>query len=219
MSGDMAQVVAQLREVCERLSAAAVTTMRANADAQESHDRYKEASKGTNHPRITQTVADIKIAADKTAKIARLLEQARANFDNYLNAIAPGSRPNGDNTDQGTPSGERLVREAEKRADTTPSWVTFARKAVRNAENIQDSAKTVAEAGEKAFKIFRNPSGPSGSQSTGTPTIPSASIPARPKIDVPDTFGHLIIIGVIAVAAAQKADQVIRRGFARLRKR
>lgn len=217
---DMARVVAQFQEVCERLSIVSVTAMRANADAQHTHSQYSEAARGTNHPRIRQAIADIQIAGDKSAKITRLLAEARTHFGKYLNHIAPGSLPDDGDVDLATPSGEQLVKEAENRADAKPSWAGFVRKAARDAENLKDTATTVGEVGEQGFKILRNPSGPSGAQATEASTVSNtASSSSRQKIEVPDAFGNLVIVGVIVVVAAEKADRLIRKGFARLRKR
>ncbi|MDG4785683.1 hypothetical protein O7626_07015 [Micromonospora sp. WMMD1102] len=220
MTGDMSSVVAQLLEVRERLATTAVVAMRAKADTQVSLGHYAEATKGASRSRLEQAKTDIEIAGAKAAKVAGLLSKARDHISAYVDKIAPGSIGGKDDPVDAMPSGEELVEDAERRADATPSWASFVRKATRNADNIQDSTKTVAEVAEQGFKILRNPSGPSGTQTTGTPTTPTAATPtARAKIDIPDTASHLLVVGITAIVAAQKADQLFRKGFARLRNR
>ena len=68
MNDDMAQVVAQLRAVREQAAAAAVTAMRAHADAEKACHHYTEAAKGTNDNKIKQAIADIEVARDKIVK-------------------------------------------------------------------------------------------------------------------------------------------------------
>ncbi|MFC6017044.1 hypothetical protein ACFP2T_12615 [Plantactinospora solaniradicis] len=50
--------------------------MRANADAEQGQSYYAEAAEGTRHTQIQEAITDVRTAAEKSAKIARLLDEA-----------------------------------------------------------------------------------------------------------------------------------------------
>ncbi len=220
MNDDMAQVVAQLRAVREQAAAAAVTAMRAHADAEKACHHYTEAAKGTNDNKIKQAIADIEVARDKSAKIGRLLGEARESITRYLNRIAPGSVPDPDPSESAMPTGERLVSEANQRSEAKKSAAAFLKKAVRNAADAQDATKSITDRGEEGLQIFQSRKGPPGSRSTGTQHTSAIVTPqAQSEINVPDAASQLIIVGIAASIAAQKVNSSVRRAIARLRTR
>jgi hypothetical protein len=222
MTEAMEGVVAQLCDVRERLAAATMIAMRAKADADQGRRHYVEASKGTDHSTMKQAVAAISTASAKAAKVARILDEAREHLRAYLNIIAPGSAPADDTPSPAElPSGEQLMQEAVDRSDRRRSVDGFLGKLSRNAENLQDGAKQITELSEKGVKIFRNPSGPSGTHSTGptSTTHPVLRAEPRPAIDIPDMASQLIVAALALTLAAQQTDKLIRKGIARLRAR
>ena len=70
MTVSIGDVVAQLREARVRLAAAAVTALRAKADADHAHSCYLEAAQGSGHSPLKGAIDDISVASDKTAKYA-----------------------------------------------------------------------------------------------------------------------------------------------------
>ncbi|MGW0432875.1 hypothetical protein ACWDV4_10060 [Micromonospora sp. NPDC003197] len=218
MSASVGDIVAQLRDVRERLANAAVTAMRAKADTDQAHSRYAEVAQGTNDPLIKRAIDEIHTASDKTAKYARLLEGARSLLAAYSNKIAPGSAPGQESLDAPMPSGEQLVEEVGERFSARRGAGAFLRKSMRNAENLKDAAKVLTGVGEKGVKILRNPGGSPGPQPVTSSTIP-AFVPTQPrsKIEVSEAGGQLVIVGLIVGAAINQADRLIRKGMARLR--
>ncbi|WP_422770960.1 hypothetical protein ACN28C_30635 [Plantactinospora sp. WMMC1484] len=218
MTEDMPAVVAQLLEARQRLAATAVIAMRAKADAEHSQGLYVEAAKGTSRSRLQQAVADIKIASDKAARIARLLSKTRDHVTAYLEQIAPGATRGEGSAVDGMPSGAQLLADTERRADARASVGSFLRRAAKNTENAQDTAKNLTELGEMGVKVLRDPAGASGSQSAGT-TTPTVTPNPRPKIDIPETVGHFVVLGIVTAVAIHKTNEVLRNQIARRRDR
>ncbi|WP_159079471.1 hypothetical protein [Plantactinospora sp. BC1] len=197
MTSSVADIVAQLQAVRERLAATAVTATRAEADAEQARQRYAEAASGTDHPQIQEAITDIRTAAEKAARTARLLTQARTRFTAYSNRIAPGSAPDDDVQDAEMPSGERLVDEARRRgrkADIV--W----RKQMQKAEDHESTLKQVEDAGKAVLKYFRQQHGPSGTTSAGTAPPKQPQSQERPQIDNPVTAA-VMASGAVAIAA------------------
>jgi hypothetical protein len=215
----MPNVVAQLLDVRERLAAAAVTAMRAKADADQVHEQYAEAAQGTEHPQIQEALTDIRAASEKAVRTARLLTEARAHFTAYLNKIAPGSASGSDVLEAGLPSGEELISEAESRAESSSDIGAFLRRTSRNIESIQDTGKTVTEAAQNTVNIIRKPFKPPGSQTTTTGTGSPVQPSILQRIDAPEAVGHLLVVGVIAGVSLHKSSQLLRKSIERFRSR
>jgi hypothetical protein len=196
MTASVADIVAQLLQVRERLAAAAVTTMRAQADAEHAHGRYSEAGSGTEHPQIREAITDIRTASDKAARAARLLNEARSHLTKYLNKIAPGSANDSDVSDAEMPSGERLLSEAERRGRKADIiW----RKQVKKAEDTESTLKQVEDGGKAVFSYFRQQQNP-GTTSAGTSPPKPPPPQDRPQVDNPITAA-IMATGAVAVAA------------------
>ncbi|MFY1690814.1 hypothetical protein [Plantactinospora sp. WMMB782] len=197
MTEPMAEVVAQLHEVRQRLAAAAVTATRAQADAEHAQRRYAEAASGTEHPHMQEALRDIRTAGEKAARIARLLTNARSHFTSYLGRIAPGSASDPDVSEAETPSGDRLLSEAERRGRKADIiW----RKQMQKAEDTDSTLKQIEDAGKAVFKYFRQQQNPPGTTTTGTAAPKPPSHQERPQIDNPVT-ASIMATGAIAVAA------------------
>ncbi|MFC6018498.1 hypothetical protein ACFP2T_20090 [Plantactinospora solaniradicis] len=208
MSGDMAAVVAQLLAVRDNLANAVVTALRAKAEADEAHLRYEEASKGTNHRDIRAAVVEARTASDKSAKIARLLNESQKYLVKYINTIAPGSATEIPDV---MPSGERLVREA---ADQESRAARYHTKATQAAANHEEGAKKIEATAREAISIVKDRIRPGDAQaSTGTPSHPPPSPPQTAK------SGHPIADAVLAVAGIALAARVAVQSARKRRER
>ncbi|MEO3819640.1 hypothetical protein [Plantactinospora sp. B24E8] len=207
MTASVAEVVAQLLHVRERLAAAAITATRAQADAEEAHGRYAEAASGSDHPQLQQALADISTASEKAARLARLLTEARTRFTAYINKIAPGSAQDSDVSEAEMPSGERLLSEAERRGRKADMiW----RKQLQKAEDTESTLKQVEDGGKAVLSYFRQQQSPPGATSTGTTAPKPAPAQERPQIDNPVTAA-IVATGAIAVAAKSTWDHIKKR--------
>ncbi|MEE6260815.1 hypothetical protein [Plantactinospora sonchi] len=215
----MQEVVAQLLHVRERLAAAAVTSMRAKADADQAHQRYAEAAQGTEHPQIREALTDMRTASEKAAKTARLLTEARARLTTYLNRIAPGSASESDVSDAETPSGEQLLGEAERRGDSASSIGAFLSRTSRNIENIQETGKTATEVAQNTIKVIKDVVKPPGAQTASAATRPPSQPPLIQRIDVPEAVGNFLVLGLIAGVTIHKSSQLARKSIERFRSR
>ncbi|MEU3456902.1 hypothetical protein ABZ671_25375 [Micromonospora sp. NPDC006766] len=213
MNGLLAQVVAQLRSAIDRLDALAVQANRAAVDVAEGSARYADAGRGTDHPRLRAAVAQSRTGVDKAHRLARLSSEAARHVADYLNAIAPGSAPG--QATSGTPSGEELVTDSDRRDVARSKIGGFLKRSVRRADEAQEQATTATSALQEAAKALRDLNGPSGTHSTGTgtPTVPGP--PARPKIDGAEAAGHLVVVGLLAGVAAHRAVSVVAKWIAR----
>lgn len=193
----MAEVVARILDVRNRLAEAAVTATRVGADAGQADRQYREAARGTDHPQLQEALTDIRMASEKAAKTARLLTEAQTHLTRYLNKIAPGTAPEQDVHESEMPSGERLVSEAERRGRKADIlW----RKQVRNAGDTEDTLKQVEDGGKAVFNFFRQQPSPPGTTSTGTVAPKPDQQHGRPQVDNPVT-AVVMATGAIAVAA------------------
>ncbi|GAB3977041.1 hypothetical protein V1634_27070 [Plantactinospora veratri] len=219
MTGSVGDVVAQLLAVLRSLDAAAVTALRAQADADQAEAHVTEVARGTNHNHIRQAVTASRTASEKAARYARLLAKANENLTTYINKIAPGSTPTHQAAEAAAPSGEQIVADAERRSNAKRNLDSFLGRMTRDVESVQDGAKSGTELTQQVISIFRNPSGPSGSQQAGTGT-PTLSAPApKAKIDVPEAAGHIVVAGLVVGIALHKSGQMIRSQIARFKNR
>lgn len=213
----MAEVVAQLSEVRERLAAGAMVAMRAKADAEQAHQKYVEAATGTAHPQLQEAITDIRAAAEKAARTARLLTKARAHFTTYLNKIAPGSASDSDVSAAELPSGEDLVGEAQRRADSSSNVGAFLNRMSRKVEEIQDAGKSATEVAQATIRVIKSPFKPPAAQATSTATRSPAQPTFLQRIDAPETVGHILVLGVLAGLSIRKTTHLARTAIERFR--
>ena len=92
-------------------------------------------------------------------------------------------------------------------------------RSVRKADELQEQAAKATDATQQLIKVFRNPKGPSGTQSTstGTPTVPGPR--PRSKIDGAEAAGNLVVVGLLAGVAAGQLATVTGKMIARFRRR
>ncbi|MEU7974138.1 hypothetical protein AB0B48_19110 [Micromonospora sp. NPDC049089] len=184
MSASIAALVAQLLAVREKLDATAITALRARTDAEQAVTHLTAITRGSSDRRVSAAVADAEVARDKAGRYARLLADAARHITVYVNTIAPGAASSGP-VDRASPSGERLVEEAEGRSRKAEA---FLRRHVRKADDSEDTLKQTEQSIttglrelQKSFK---------GSGSTGSTASASASpgTPVdRPQLEHPAT--------------------------------
>ncbi|WP_326549758.1 hypothetical protein [Micromonospora sp. NBC_01813] len=217
MSGTVADVIAQLTRASTGLSSAAATALRAQQEAVEAHQALTAASAGATAHAVTNATTEWKTAADKAAKVARLLMEAVRHLNTYANRISPGSAP-AEATLTG-PTGEELLADTTRRSDARRGPGSFLNRMARNAENVQDTGKSLVTAGQEAIRIGGGPRGTAGTQTSHTGT-PSAVVPTHPaRIDPPEAGGHILVLGLIAGITVNRTVNVARRQIARYLKR
>jgi hypothetical protein len=200
MSGGLEAVVAQLLDVRDRIASSAVTAMRARADADQALAHYREASQGSDHPEMKQALADLAIAGDKAAKIGRILGEALEHFTNYLDRIAPGSPDKDDKLPAADmPTGEELVREAERRGRRADvAW----RKQVQRADDMEDSLKSAEAGGKSVLNYFKRQQDPPGSTGAGTTTASPSPAQQHAQVEHPLTA---VIMAASALAVVTRS--------------
>ncbi|MGW0503607.1 hypothetical protein [Micromonospora sp. NPDC003241] len=184
MSGSIAELVAQLLAVQQKLDAAAVTALRARTDAEVALARLVEVQRGTNDQRLRAAVANAEVARDKAGRYARLLSEAARHITAYVNTIAPGAAPSGPN-DAASPSGDRLVEETEGRSRKGEA---FLRRHIKKADDTEDTLKQAEQAITTGFRELQKGlkgSGSSGSRAS-TGVDPGTPID-RPQLEHPVT--------------------------------
>ncbi|MEU7924479.1 hypothetical protein [Micromonospora sp. NPDC049801] len=215
MSDLLAQVVAQLRSTIDRLDAIAVQATRAASDVTQGHARYSTVGRGTDHPRLRAAVGQSRTGADKARRIARLSSDAARNVADFLNAVAPGSAPRSAAATSGSPPGEELLADSDRR-DLGRRRGAFLIRAARRADDVQDQVSAGVDAVEKGSTALRDFDRPSGAHSSGTSTPTGPGPSPRAKIDGSEAAGHLVVAGLLAGVAAQRVSGVIRQWKARL---
>ncbi|MEQ4300107.1 hypothetical protein ABNF97_01730 [Plantactinospora sp. B6F1] len=202
MTGSVGDVIAQLLAVLKRLDTAAVTALRAQADADQAEAHFTDVARGTDHNHIRQAVTASHTASEKAARYARLLAKANESLTAYINKIAPGSTPTHQAADPATPSGERLVAEAEGAGSKAE---TFLRRHVKKADDTEDTLKQVEQAVTTGVKeVFGGFKGGAGTIGTPSSTTPSANTPVdRPQLEHPVTAvimaAGAVVVGVRAI--------------------
>jgi hypothetical protein len=190
-------VVAQLREVIERLDRSVTAAGRVQAEAAQAQSSFTEAGQGTDHPRIRQAVMESRTAGEKAGKVARLLAEAGSHLAAYVNVIAPGSAPS---RDQALPTGDQLVREAEDKGNNVDRFIRrHVKKADQTEGNLQNTETVATEGLKKLVKIYKSQPGYAG---THTPT------PQPPPIDRPQVEHPGTAIAIVAGAAAVGVRQI-----------
>lgn len=181
-------VVAQLREVVDRLDRTVVAAGRAQTDLTDGHATFTRAGQGSNHPKIRLAITESDTAGAKAGRISRLLAEAAGHLATYINIIAPGAAPSRESATHSGPSGEELVRDAAKRASI---FRKASRATTRNAEQVGDYAKSFAD--------FIDAVRPKGTTSqVQRPEAPPANPPHAPG----DTAQSLAVTAAILVAGA-----------------
>ncbi|AVT35753.1 hypothetical protein [Plantactinospora sp. BB1] len=214
MTGSVGDVVAQLLAVLRSLDAAAVTALRAQADADQAEAHFTEVARGTNHNHIRQAVTASHTASEKAARYARLLAKANESLTTYINKIAPGSTPTHQAAEAAAPSGERLAAEAESAGSRAE---TFLRRHVKKADDTEDALKQTEQAVTTGVKeMFGGFKG--GPGTTGTPgsTTPSTNAPVeRPQLEHPVTAvimaAGAVVVGVRAMWKTGKRHRERKR--------
>ncbi|MER5453994.1 hypothetical protein ABT008_04370 [Micromonospora sp. NPDC002389] len=195
MSGSIAELVAQLLAVQQKLDAAAVTALRARTDAEVALARLVEVQRGTSDQRLRAAVANAEVARDKAGRYARLLSEAARHITAYVNTIAPGAAPTGSAADSASPTGERVVTEAERRGRRADiAW----RKQVKKADDIEDGLKNAETSARETFKFFKQHSDGQGGTTSGTASPEPTPAQDRPHVDNPVTAA-LMAAGALAV--------------------
>ncbi|GIJ09990.1 hypothetical protein ACFFMR_25280 [Micromonospora andamanensis] len=218
MSGLLAQVVAQLTSAIDQLDALAVRASRAATDVAEAHARYTAAGQGSDHRSLRSAVTHSRTGADKAHRLARLSSDAARQIGAYLNVIAPGSVPQ-QAAASGTPSGEDLLADSDRRALKRAKMSGYLVRSVRRADDVQEHTSTATDTMQQSISMFRDPKGPSGTHSTGTATPTAPSTSPRAKIDAPEAAGNLAVLAVLAGVAAHRIGTVIRQRIVRFRNR
>ncbi|MBF9135083.1 hypothetical protein I0C86_40100 [Plantactinospora sp. S1510] len=201
------EVVAQLREVIERLDRSVVAAGRVQADAVQAQSYFAEVGQGTDHPRIRQAVGESRTAGEKAGKVARLLAEAGSHLAAYVNVIAPGSAPSRDRATDSLPTGDQLVREAEDKGNNADRFIRrHVKKADQTEGNLQNAEAVATEGLKKLVKIYKSQPG-----STGT----HAPAPQPPPIDRPQVEHP----GTAMVIAAGAAAVGVRRIWIKIKDR
>ncbi|BCJ61813.1 hypothetical protein Jiend_52350 [Micromonospora endophytica] len=182
MSSLLAQVIAQLKSAMDQLDEIAVRATRAATDVAEANTRYVAAGRGSDHPTLRAAVTNSRTGTDKAHRLARLSSEAARNVSAYLNAIAPGSAPQAA-AESGSPSGEELVADSDRRARARASSGGFLNSWARRADDVQDVASSTTGTLQEWAKALRDSNGPAGTQSAGTGTPPTPAPTPRQKID------------------------------------
>jgi hypothetical protein len=197
-------VVAELRQAMEQLDQAAVVALRAEADALHAHTVLNAAATGTTHPAMRGAVTESLTAAEKSAKIARLLAAASKHLGEYANRIAPGS--GGGSTDA-MPSGEVVLYEAGRRGSRADAlW----RKHVQKAEGAEGAVKKT-EDGWKLIRELQNQHKPAADSSAGTAAQPSAPAHERPSVDNPITATFMAVAALFVAGKSLFGNDSHRR--------
>ncbi|GAA2184395.1 hypothetical protein GCM10009848_09600 [Micromonospora lupini] len=142
---------------------------------------------------MSAAVADAEVARDKAGRYARLLADAARHITGYVNTIAPGAASSGPD-DAASPSGERLVTEAERRGRRADiAW----RKQVQKADNTEDNLKKAETNAKEVFKFFKQQQDGGTSGTTSPQSTPAHE---RPQVDSPVT-AVVMAAGALAVTA------------------
>lgn len=219
MSGLLAQVVAQLRSAVDQLDSLAVQATRAATDVAEANAAYARVGTGTDHPKLRAAVMQSRVGVDKAHRLARLSCEAARNVAAYLTAIAPDLGALPPTSGSGSPSGEELIADSDRRDLSRAKLKGFINRPARRADDVQDHATTTADTIQQSMSVFRDRNGPSGTHSTGTANATVPPVPPRPKIDAAEAAGNLAVLGLILGVAAHKTMTVISERIVRFRRR
>ncbi|WP_433130300.1 hypothetical protein ACQPWW_06995 [Micromonospora sp. CA-240977] len=184
MTGSIAELIAQLLAVRGKLDAAAVTALRARTDAEQALTHLAEVQRGSSDQRLRAAITDAEVARDKAGRYARLLADAARHISGYVNTIAPGAATSGPE-DAASPSGERLVEEAEGRSRKAEA---FLRRHVKKADDSEDTLKRTEQSITTGLRELQKSIKGSGSSGSTTSTSANPGPPVdRPQLEHPVT--------------------------------
>ncbi|WP_326561169.1 hypothetical protein [Micromonospora sp. NBC_01796] len=195
---NIADVVAQLLAVVERLDQAAVTASRTEAEIAVAHAAFTQAGAGSDHAEIRRAISESEAAAEKAAKVARKLSTAASHLSAYINVIAPGAAPARSSSPESMPSGEQLLGQSDRAAS---SFRRLSKRVVQNAESAGETAKKLTD--------FLNAARPQGTSATTARPEPPPQ--ATPAVAPGDAAQALIITGAAVVAAALNAANMRKK--------
>ncbi|MEQ4306245.1 hypothetical protein ABNF97_33510 [Plantactinospora sp. B6F1] len=182
-------VVAQLREVIERLDRTAMAAKRAQTDLTTGHSSLTDAGRGSDHPKLRLAVSESETAGAKAGKIARLLAESAGHFATYINIIAPGAAPAREQATDSTPPGEEIVRDAAERASI---FRKASRATTHNAEQVGDYAKKFAD-----FIDAARPRGATSQVQRSEPPLATSPPPSHGE-----TAQALVVTSAVLIAGA-----------------
>ncbi|MEU1396968.1 hypothetical protein ABZ403_13035 [Micromonospora zamorensis] len=184
MTGSIAELVGQLLAVRGKLDAAAITALRARADAEQALAHLVGVQRGSTDQGLRTAVADAEVARDKSGRYARLLADAARHITGYVNTIAPGAATSGPDT-AASPSGERLVEEAEGRSRKAEA---FLRRHVKKADDSEDTLKQTEQSITTGLRELQKSFKGSGSSGSTASTSANPGTPVdRPQLEHPVT--------------------------------
>lgn len=184
MSGSIGELVAQLLAVRGTLDAAAVTALRARTDAEQALALLNDVRRGSSDRELREAATDAAVARDKSGRYARLLADAARHITAYVNTIAPGAAPSGPD-DAASPSGERLIQEAEGRSRKAEA---FLRRHVKKADDSEETLKQTEQSITTGLRELQKSLKGSGSTGSTTSTSANPGTPAdRPQLEHPVT--------------------------------
>ena len=160
MTGNLADVVQQFRQVISELDQAAITAEAAQEHAGEATTHYVEVTRGTDHPDVNRAKYESNTAGEKAGKVARLLADAASAFAEYVNTIAPGSVPSRVPSSEATPDGRQFL-DTTRRGPLSSRLVGRAG-SIQNAEDGLQHVKKTANSVQDAMR----PTGTATSKST-----------------------------------------------------
>ncbi|MGW0435260.1 hypothetical protein ACWDV4_22315 [Micromonospora sp. NPDC003197] len=207
MTGLLEEVVAKLLAAHDQIAESAVTAMRAETDAVAAKALYEKAAKGSEHPKICAAITDIRTASEKSAKIGRLLEEARSDLAAYVNRIAPGSITEQQPDQAGLPTGEKILDEASRRARRADmAW----RKQLEKAGDYQDSLKQAEKGAKATFDFFKSSPPPGSTSIRREPSQPAFEQSRPSQLDSPITAA-IMTTGALALVAKATWDSIRAR--------
>ncbi|TCB95581.1 hypothetical protein E0H26_19150 [Micromonospora zingiberis] len=195
MTANIGDLVARLLAIRAELDAAAVTALRAQADAEQAAAHLDGVRQGSNDYGLRSAAEDAKVARDKAGRYARLLAQAARHITRYINTIAPSAASTEPAAEDASPSGERVLTEAERRGRRADvAW----RKQVKKADDIEDGLKNAETSAREIFKFFKQQGDGNGGSTSGTTNPEPVPVQERPHVDNPVTAA-VMAAGALAV--------------------
>ncbi|WP_433535142.1 hypothetical protein ACQPZK_24030 [Micromonospora sp. CA-249363] len=183
MTGLLAQVVAQLNSAIDKLDALAVRAGHAQQDVAEAQGNLHQLGSGSDSPKLGLAIIKSGTAVDKAGRLGRLSSDAAQHLANYVNVIAPGSALARVDGDRGSPTGERVVAEAEARGQRAEA---FLRRHVKKADETESNLQGAEQATTAGLRelMHQIKSGPGGTATSTTAPRP-APPPDRPQLEHP----------------------------------
>ncbi|TDC01457.1 hypothetical protein E1091_02830 [Micromonospora fluostatini] len=207
MTGSIGDLVAQLLAVRRSLDEAAVTALRAQADAAQASAHLEEVRRGSNDAKLRMAALEAETARAKAGRYARLLAVAADHIGAYVTTIAPGSDLSAPD-EASSPSGDRVVREAGERTGRAEAFI---RRHVKKADDTEDTLKQSEQAvttGLRELEKILKGSG-AGSSTTSTSSHPATPVD-RPQLEHPVT-SVIMAAGAVVVGVRGAWDMLKKR--------